>query len=109
MTAPYVALFEGLRRRADAAARLEPLDHTGERDPGPGVLPRRDRIAPPERPRPPSPHLQIALYARAGRMEPPPGATLADLRAAWTDRPDIRTALAPMAAHLTDSNQENTQ
>lgn len=92
----HADVFAGLARRHAAAQRCEP-NESGDRDPGPGTVPRRPRHEPRRRPRPPSPHLHIVLAARAGHTSPPPGTTRDELRAAWLARPDLRQAIEHMA------------
>lgn len=99
MTAPHTALFDGLRRRADAADRLEPLDD-GTRDPGSGAIPYREYI-----PRRPvyraDPTIRAIVAARAGGHTVPATVTVDDLRTLWRQRPELRPALARMAGQLT--------
>ena len=100
MTAPHTALFDGLRRRAAAAARLEPLEHSGARDPGNGMVPRREYIE--HRPaRRADPTIRAVVAARAGGHTVPATVTVNDLRALWRLRPELRPALTRMADHLT--------
>lgn len=101
----HVELFAGLARRRSAAERCEPTE-TGDRDPGTGTVPRRERYEPRRRLRPPSPHLRVVLAARAGHTSPPPGTTRDELRAAWLARPDLRPAIEHMA---TNPNNQGVQ
>lgn len=98
----HLAVAAQLAARADAAARLVPLED-GARDPGPGVVPRREHL--PASRRPPAPHARIIAAARGGGHYLPHGTTHEGLRAVWHARPELRDAIERMATNLTTEEQ----
>ena len=99
----HLAVAAQLAARADAAARLVPLED-GARDPGPGSTPRRDRLPVSRRP-PAAPHARIIAAARGGGHYLPHGTTHEGLRAVWHARPELRTAIERMAANLSTEKE----
>lgn len=99
----HLAVAAQLTARADAAARLVPLE-SGERDPGPGATPHRDRLPVSRRP-PAAPHARIIAAARGGGHHVPHDTTHEGLRAVWHARPELRAAIERMAAQLTTEKE----
>lgn len=100
--ADHRAMAAQLAARADAAARLVPLE-SGERDPGPGTTPRR----PPAARRPPAGrHARLIAAARGGGHYLPDGTTHEDLRAVWRARRDLRPAIEALASQMTTTEKE---
>ena len=99
----HLAVAAQLAARADAAARLVPLE-SGERDPGPGATPHRDRLPVSRRP-PAAPHARIIAAARGGGHHVPHGTTHEGLRAVWHARPELRAAIERMAANLSTEKE----
>ena len=102
--AGHLAVAAQLTARADAAARLVPLE-SGERDPGPGATPHRDRLPVSRRP-PAAPHARIIAAARGGGHYLPHGTTHEDLRAVWRARRDLRPAIEALASQMTTTEKE---
>ena len=84
--AGHLAVAAQLTARAAAAERLVPLEHSGKRDPGPGI-PRRDRLPVSRRP-PAAPHARVIAAARGGGHHVPHGTTHEALRTVWQARPE---------------------
>ena len=90
--------------RAAAAERCAPLE-SGERDPGPGIVPRRDRLPVSRRP-PAAPHARVIAAARGGGHHVPHGTTHEALRTVWQARPELRNAIEAMASQITTTEKE---
>ena len=86
--AGHLAVAAQLAARAAAAERCVPLDD-GARDPGPGAIPRRERLPISRRP-PAAPHARIIAAARGGGHYVPHGTTRDELRIVWHARPELR-------------------
>ena len=103
--ADHRAMAAQLAARADAAERLVPLEHSGVRDPGPGIALRRDRLPVSRRP-PAAPRARIIAAARGGGHYLPDGTTHEDLRAVWRARRDLRPAIEALASQITTTAKE---
>lgn len=102
--ADHRAMAAQLAARADAAERCVPLEHSGERDPGPGVKVCREYL--PARRPPAAPYARIIAAARGGGHYLPHGTTHEDLRAVWMARRDLRPAIEFMASQMTTTEKE---
>ena len=102
--ADHRAMAAQLAARKAAAARSEPLEHSGERDPGPGTIAHRDRLPSSRRP-PAAPRARIIAAARGGGHYLPHGTTHEGLRAVWHARPELRDAVEKMAANLSTEKE----